>query len=273
MKRSIVAILSAGLVSLQLGVTAARGAGDTIQSPSGQFTIAASADPKSGRSKITAWQTDRPSERVDLGDLDSFNPDVVHFSPEENHLVLQDRLSSGFFLQLFRVQTDSRKDGSQSKKFVRTDEALGSVIQQSAYCSAGLTNTGIGVDRDNVWFGSWIDDSHLKFRYSARLDQKNLEGNFGYSIADYEGIVDVAAVLVTGVTRPARTDWNKDLPDKLLNQVYNELKQTLSPAEKDKLAAEQKEWLAKRDAIQDLEEQNRFVLDRARELLGRTRTK
>ena len=267
-----IAILSAGFFSLLLGLTAARAAGDTIQSPSGQFTIAASADPKSGRSKISVWQTDHPSERVDLGDLDSFSPDVIHFSPKENYLVLQDRLSSGFFLQLFYAEIDRRKDGSQSKKFVRTDEALGSVIQQSAYCSAGLTNTGIGVDRDNVWFGSWIDDSHLKFRYSARLDQKNLEGNF-YSIFDYEGIVDVAAVLVTGVTRPARTDWNKDLPDKLLNQVYNELKQTLSPAEKDKLAVEQKEWLVKRDAIQDLEEQNRFVLDRARELLGRMRAK
>jgi hypothetical protein len=271
MRTVLVSLVSVCLVFAAAPVLSAA---DTIQSSSGQFTVGWKANPQSGRGTVSVWPTNDPADAVALGELDSFGPNVVHFSPGERFLVLQDRLSSGHFLVLFQTTSQKSKDGSQYATFTASAGIfeLDNIIKQAAYCSAGLTNTGIGVDRDNVLFEAWTNDSQLKFNYSARLTQKNLEGNF-YTLSGYQGIVDVAAMLVTQVTSPAQTDWNKDQPDKLLNQAYNQLKQTLSQSEKDKLAAEQKEWLAKRDDIQDLEEQNRFVLDRARELLGRMQTK
>jgi hypothetical protein len=61
-----------------------------------------------------------------------------------------------------------------------------------------------------------------------------------------------------------------DQHDQALRTAYARLRRELSRPEREKLAAEQKEWLNRRDQIEDLYERIRFVADRVKELKARS---
>ena len=63
--------------------------------------------------------------------------------------------------------------------------------------------------------------------------------------------------------------YEKQEHDRLLNEVYGKLLRKLPTKLREALSVEQREWLTKRDQIEYLDDRNKFVTDRTRELTER----